>query len=234
MLPIPQEYIGAGCELKSLDNRLIAIGRIIKIDHDALEIAAAADEYMQLIQYRLPVKITVHGGKMEDRILVGITYLSTDRFARLEEVRPLQDFERRGAFRVNLGAKGQLYPIFNEEQRKTFEEKMQRLAPEAAQALEDSLFLDVKIIDISLTGMRLGCHQRLPEGSRYFVDCTPVEEPMTFGLQVERIIRMPDGTEQYGCCFFDLSERQSDALCRDLFQLQKIEKNRRSNTVEVI
>ena len=232
MLPLPQEYIGSACELKSLDNRLIAIGRIIKIDHDALEIAAAADEYMQLIQYRLPVKITAHN-KLGDRIMVGITYLSTDRFARFEEVQPLQDFERRGAFRVNSGVEGTLYPIMSEEEHREYEEKLATLPADEADALQEKTYLHVRVVDISLTGIRLDSPVHLSEGSRYFIDFKPVDTSMTFGLMVERIIRMPDNTQQYGCRFLDVNERQSDALCRDLFTLQKIEKNRRNNTVSL-
>ncbi|MDL2252573.1 PilZ domain-containing protein [Ruminococcaceae bacterium OttesenSCG-928-I18] len=233
MLPLPQDYIGSTCELKSLDNRLIAVGRIIKIDHDALEIAAATDEYMQLIQYRLPVKISVHN-KIGDRILVGITYLSTDRFARFEEVQPLQDFERRGAFRVNSGVDGILYPLMSEGERTAFEEKLASLPADEASALEEKTFIHVVVVDISLTGIRLNCPIYLHEGERYFIDFTPVDTEMTFGLVVERIIRMPDDTQQYGCRFLDITEKMSDALCRDLFTLQKLEKNRRNNTVSLL
>ncbi len=233
MLPLPQEYIGSTCELKSLDNRLIALGRIIKIDYEALEIAAFEDEYMQLIQYRLPVKITVHN-LLGDRILVGITYLSTDRFTRLEEVKPLQDFERRGAFRVNSGVTGILSPLMTESQRQAFENKLETLPPEEAAALQEATFLQVGVVDISLTGVRLKSPRPLHEGERYHLEFKPVKNNMVFQVWVQRIIRLPDDTQQYGCSFIDISQKQSDVLCRDLFTLQRQEKNRRNNAVHLL
>ncbi len=233
MLPLPQEYVGSICELKSLDNRLIAVGRMIKIDHDALEIAAAEDEYMQLIQYRLPVKIHVHS-QHGNRVLVGITYLSTDRFTRLEEVKPLQDFERRGAFRVNSGVKGTLSPLISAAQQHAYDEKIASLSPEDAKILEEKTFYHVSVVDISLTGVRLSSPKPLRELEQFILTFQPVKAPMSLHIKVERLIRMPDDSLQYGCSFVDITDRQSDVLCRDLFTLQRLEKSRRDNTVRII
>lgn len=233
MLPLPQEYVGSICELKSLDNRLIAVGRIIKIDFEALEIAAGEDEYMPLIQYRLPVKIHVHS-QHGNRVLVGITYLSTDRFTRLEEVKPLQDFERRGAFRVNSGVQGTLSPLISQTQRRAFEEKLASLPPEEAEALEAKTFCRVNVVDISLTGVRLSSPRPLHELEQFILEFQPVKLPMSLHIKVERLIRMPDETLQYGCSFVDIQDRQTDLLCRDLFTLQRLEKSRRENTLRII
>lgn len=230
MLPIPQQYIGSMCEVKSMDNEFLSAGRIIKIDHDALEISAGEDGFMQLLQFNTPVKLFIHNSKLEEKILVGLTYLSTDNFLRVEDVRSLADFERRGAFRVNSGVPGTLFPIMTEEEREAFDERVKESPPAQAEALLEETFFDVRVADVSLTGVRLQSPVPLKLGDRYCLEFTPVKDEMVFFLFVQRLIPMPDGSIHFGCSFFDVPERQLDALCRDLFQLQRFEKNRRRNT----
>lgn len=228
MLAIPQEYIGSLCEVKSLNNDLLAVGRIIKIDNEALELTGN-DERMPLLQYRSPVKIFVHHSTLTTRILIGVVYLSTEKFARLEDVRPLQDFERRGAFRVNTNVTGRMTAILNDEEQAALDAVLARASDEEALEILARQSLEVKLADISLTGLRLRSPVPLVPGARYLVEFTLLDALITVGLRVQRLIQMPNGETHYGCIFFDFSERQSDLLCRELFQLQRIEKNRRRN-----
>lgn len=229
MLALPRGYLSSLCEVKSLTNELLALGRVAKIDNDALEIAAGEDERMPLLQYRTPAKLFVHNSRLGSQVLVGITYLSTEVFARFEEVKPLQDFERRGAFRVNLLVPGHLYPLWSDAQQADFDKRVADASPEDAQVLLDATHTEVKLLDISLTGLRLSSAKKLRVGDRYYIEFVALETPMHFGIQVQRIINTPTGAVQYGCTYVDFTERQLDLLCRDLFQLQRIEKNRRRN-----
>lgn len=230
MLPILQQYIGSTCEVKSMENEFLSSGRLIKIDHDALEISAGANDFMQILRYGLPVKLFIHNPKLEEKILVGLTYLSTDNFLRVEDVCPLAEFERRGAFRVNSGVVGILSPIMTDEERKAFDAKVEALPGSLADQLMDETFFEVRVADISLTGVRLVSPKPLHVGQRYYIEFTPLKDTLIFFLQVQRIIDMPDGSVSFGCNFFDVPERQMDLLCRDLFQLQRLEKNRRRNS----
>lgn len=234
MLPIPQEYAGSTCEVKSMTNDFLSVGRIIKIDHDALELAAAPNEFMQLLKYKLPVKLFVRSSKYSDRILVGNVYLSTDNFLRVEDVRKLQDFERRGAFRVNSSTRGQMFRLMNATEQQAYDTKMAQATPEEADKILEATFFDVRIVDISLTGLRIVSPNKLTPGEKYGVEFTPLNDLMTFFVTVERIITQRDGSVQYGCSFYDIPERQIDILCRDLFQLQRIEKNRKMNSAAQI
>ncbi len=231
MLALPQEYIGSLCEIKSLSNDLLAEGRIIKIDQGALELAAAGDDRMPLLQYRMPVKLFVYNSRHGTRILVGIIYLSTENFVRAEEVKPLQDFERRGAFRVNTNVSGRLSVLMSDEEQEAFSAAVAAAPPEEARRILAQSSVEVKVMDISLTGVRLQSAVALNPGARYLIEFILLEAPMNLCLRVQRLIKMPSGDTQYGCTFFDFSERQMDALCKELFQLQRMEKNRRRNSV---
>ena len=232
MLPIPHEYIGSICEIKTLDNVHLTMGRIIKIDHDALEFSNALDDRMALLQYRLPVKIVVHGDNLKTITLAGTTYLSTDNFLRTEDVKLLEAFERRGAFRVNSGVTGKLFRFMTAEEQLRFDQELEAATPEEAEELMEKAYTEVRVMDVSLTGVRLASPIRLQPGHRHFLEFALVEQVMNYGLRVERIIHMPDESEHYGCTFFDVSERQIDALCRDLFALQRIEKNKRRGKLQ--
>ncbi len=230
MLVIPQEYAGSLCEIKSLTNDLLAVGRVIKIDHEALEIAGSDKDRIPLLQYRLPVKIFVINSKLDTQILVGITYLSTENFVRVEEVKPLQDFERRGAFRVYTSVPGRLYPLLSEEDQAALDAKLAADEPQEEDVQLADAYFEVKVMDVSLTGVRLQSAVPLQRGAKFFIEFVPLHSMMGFCLQVQRIIRPQDsGSIQYGCHFIDYSERQLDGLCRELFQMQRIEKNRRRN-----
>lgn len=234
MLALPQEYVGSLTEIKSLTNDLLAMGRVIKIDQEALEISGDEGERMPLLQYRTPVKLFVHNQKEATRIQVGVVYLSTENFVRIEEVKSLQDFERRGAFRVNTNVTAKLTAFMDDEQQARFDEALNAASPEKAEEMLARTEIEVRIMDVSLTGIRLSADTVLAVGNRYFIEFYLLDVAMSFSIKVQRHIKMPSGDTQYGCIFFDYSERQMDILCRELFQLQRFEKNRRLNSASSV
>ena len=227
MLALPHEYIGSACEIKSMTNDLLAVGRVIKIDNEALELASGSGERMPLLQFRTPVKMFVYNERHHTRILEGVAYLSTENFARIEEVRPLQTSERRGAFRVNTNVSAHLVAALTREERETMEQTLLTAAPDEAERIRARQAFDVQVRDISLTGMRVQSGIVLPLSARFNTDFQLLDTPMSLCLLVRRLIGMPSGEIQYGCIFFDYSERQKDTLCKELFQLQRVEKSRR-------
>ncbi len=231
MLAIPQEYLDATCEVKSMENETLTVARIIKIDFDALELAAPAGTRMPLLQYRMPVKLFAHSRKLEMRILVGAIYLSTENFLRAEEVRPLQNFERRGAFRVNTNVNAHLSPVLTEEEQAKLDLRLKDASPQEAIQISQEGRMDVCVMDISLTGLRLQSGTPLTVGSHFFVDFKLLDSIINLCLRVQRIVTAPNGDTHYGCIFFDFTEKQMDVLCKELFQLQRFEKKRRMNAL---
>lgn len=229
MLALPQEYINSLCEIKSMTNELLAVGRIIKIDVEALEIAAQDDSRMPLLQYRTSVKLFVHNSRLDTKVIAGVVYLSTENFTRIEEVKSLQDYERRKAFRVNSHVIGILHPLLSEAEQLAFDAKIAAATPEEGEKLLESVQIEARLLDISLTGLRITSPVPLRKGARYIIEFMPITTPMNFCIHVQRIIKTPSGETQYGCSFYDYGERQVDMLCKELFQLQRIEKNRRRN-----
>lgn len=228
MLPLPQEYLASLCEIKTMTNELLAVGQIIKIDHKALEIAAKEDK-MPLLQFRSVVKIAVHNSKSGSQILAGIVFLSTENFTRIEDVKPLNDFERRGAFRVNVDTPGRLYPVLDDAEQDKLDAELAQMDDAEAASILDAMALEIKVLDISLTGVRIQPNVPLLKNSRYVLEFSPISVPMRFNVIVQRELKSRNDEQQFGCLFYGAKPRLIDKLCKDLFELQRIEKSRRSS-----
>lgn len=223
MLAIPQEYIGSLCELKTLTNDFLAVGRVIKIDREALELEGRRDDRMPLLQFRLPVKLFVHHSRLDTRIMIGTIYLSTENFVRVEEVKPLSNFERRGAFRVNTELDARM--SFVDAKRRSTEENV----PANFGAKMDDAEFPAQVLDLSLTGVRVRCLLPLKLDSKYHLSFAAQDSRFDFYIKVQRLVKMPTGETQYGCIFYNFSERQMDLLCKVLYRLQRLEKQKRDN-----
>ena len=75
-LPIQKEYEGSVCEIKSMDNELIAIGRIKEVNSKNIKVNNSKKE-LQIVDYGTPIKINVFNAKVGFRVLVGSIYTST-------------------------------------------------------------------------------------------------------------------------------------------------------------
>ncbi len=229
MLPVSSEYLGGTVEVRNVSSgAFLSSGKIIKVDHEALELAAPRDGFMPLLQYRMPVKLYVSGPKpsMERIVLAAVVYLSTENFLRVEDVKSIADFERRGAFRVLTGSRGKLFPLLNEQQQRHYENRIRSMYPKEADRLLAQPYLDVRVMDVSLTGVRIASRLPLSTLERYRLEFAPLEQDMSFNLRLQRLIHMPDGAEHYGCSFYDTTPMQIDTLLKELFQMQRIERNR--------
>lgn len=231
MVTISPRYIGTMAEIKSIENEHLAVCTVINVEGSAIEFAAGDRDYIPLIEYRQPVKMILRLSGTTDLILIGVAYLSTNTFLRVEDVQTVSDFERRGAFRVNLYDDGKLFPFLSDKEQQEFDEKMEQASPEEAKKLLEASYIPVQIIDLSLTGVRLRSNEKLRVNTDYFLEFMLLDHLKNYALRVERLIHTPAGEEQYGCSFFDMSRRMEDALVRDLFQLQRLERNRRQQNI---
>ncbi len=214
MLALPQEYTGAMCELKSMDDYPVSVGRVIEIDHDAIGIAALEGERIPLLQYRRRMKLLVRKGDMFT-IMVGIVYLSTNTFVRFEEVVTFEASEQRNAFRVRTKTEAVLYPVLEENDEDEDEEP------------KEVPSIPVEVIDLSLTGARVLSEQTLHKNMDYQLEMKLMGTKMEFLIRVQREVVNQGHRHQYGCSFEKMSDRQSDNLCNKLFELQRIERTRR-------
>jgi len=209
MLNMPlltEDFIGRLCEIKSMDHVLIGITRITDIfDGDSVELAAPGNQDdMPVVYYHTRVKLIVHLRGVQ--IFEGLVYLSNKKFMRVDELKKIQDSDRRGAFRVETEAAA----IITEMQESDGERPL------------DAIQLDVSVLDISMTGMRLACHAPLTPGETYRIAFTLSEHKYDLPVKVRRMYETKRGKPHYGVSFEEHTHyRQLEALSREIMRLHR-------------
>ncbi|MDO5601281.1 MAG: PilZ domain-containing protein [Oscillospiraceae bacterium] len=208
MQVVPKEYEGSVCELKSMENELIATGVVGEITEDYVRIDARANP-IPMQRYGIMLKVNVFNSREGFRVLVGKVYAASTRFLKLIEVTSLLDYERRNFFRIE--ADQPAWIVKKNEETDEWEDAQR-----------------VSIRDISLGGVLLEWPDgEMKTGAHIFLRL----KLGRFNQVVECVIcRTEDraGVPYYGCEFQALSMPQSDAICQYIFQRQReqIQKNK--------
>lgn len=215
MAALDERYKNSICEIKSMRNELLTTGRIYTITDDTVEFVHPEEDKMPLLPYNMAVKIGVFNAKLGFRMLMGAVYISTDVFLRVTNVTTLQDFERRGFFRIPVRMPTRVYPIVEGEEA----------TEEAAQPIP------VTLEDVSLSGVQISTERSFKVRDTFAIEVQLFKKKLMFHCRITRMAREKDGVHYYGCAFFDHTERQMDDLCYDLFQLQRMEMRKRKTKV---
>lgn len=157
--------------------------------------------------YGFSVKVCLHSG---DSLLIlgGRVYLSNPTFWRISNLSNLQDFERRGLFRVpaRIPAKVRLFNMLTLPGE-----------PEDEGA-------DCKLVDISLSGVKFATERFFDDSSRLeLVSLMLPEDPEPYTLACEIVRREENNATGYvyRCKFIELTPKLSDRLCKAIFVLQR-------------
>lgn len=201
-LPIKKGYEGSVCEIKSMDNELIAIGRIkevtpkyIKINSDKIE--------LQIIDYGTPIKINVFNAKIGFRVLVGSIYTSTPMEMSVDSVYNLVEKERRSFFRVNVNMPSTI--IYSKSPTDEF--------PTEA---------NVVIMDMSLSGLKFKTKCEFEVNSVFAVELDlNNRKKSVFQCRILREIETREDVNYYGCEFIYSKSEDADILCSYLFKKQR-------------
>ncbi len=209
-LPIQKEYIESVCEIKSMDNDLIAIGRIKEIEGDTLKITNSKKE-LRIVDYGTPIKVNVFNAKLGFRVLVGTVYTSTRKEMTVDSIYNLVEKERRNFFRVDMHL----------DAKAIFKKSPMDMYPTET---------DIKILDMSLSGIRFKSDYNF-DGIKIFSIELKLNKMKvsTFQCQILRVIDVKDETYQYGCEFVYSKSEDADLLCSFLFKKQREFLNNKDN-----
>lgn len=211
MLPLPTSYLASVCEIKSLDNELIATGTIQKITQEYVEVSDKTG-FMPIAPYGIPVKINVFNSKNGFRVLAGKVYTSSLRSIRIVEVITLLDCERRHFFRVKVNMHTQVRLLKERPKGVNGED-------ETKENIEKSVAAE--ICNLSLGGILFTCKQDFQTGDGISVKLKIGHKAITFRGIVRRTVETEKGKLLYGCEFTDVSEPAANALCAYIFQCQR-------------
>lgn len=204
-LVFPKEYEGSVCEIKTMENALIATGRIKDIAPKFIKIVNKNKD-LQIVDYGTLIKINVFNTKLGFRVLVGNVYTSTKGEISIVSIVSLVDHERRNFFRVDMNLEAKALFRRNEKERRPAE-------------------VDVRIKDMSLSGIRFATTHQFEPDTLVIVEVVLTKRrPSSLQCRIIRQIGEQDGeTHQYGCelIYDDSNHDATDALCSFLFQKQR-------------
>ncbi len=210
MLPIAKEYETSLTEVKSMENDLLATGYIYRINQDYIELNNPGQQLM-LVPYDTRVKLNIFNSRLGFQILAGKVYISNPDMLRIVEVSSLGGFEKRTFFRLNVNMNANL--------------RLEGAAPEAPP-------LPIQVENISLGGIGFYSDLVLNRESKFTVEILLPNGPLTFHCEVRRINLRSQPPHQYGCRFYDYTDKELDALYKFIFQQQMAMLRKRKNLSE--
>lgn len=255
---IPAEYVSSICEVKTMDNVLVATGMIDEIAEDYMEISVKSGK-MVGTSFGAEVKINIFNSKMGFRVLAGKVYTSSRDFIRVVEVISILDYERRHFFRVDMDLRAQICVRRDETVEEL--EKLERLEKEALQAETEAempekstkpplVYSDYPVDGDEEAASFLKKYALLPirvknlsiSGVLFSSNCLFESEYVWIKMRIERfngpylctIKRVQEGAigqYLYGCEFVDMADDVSNALCRFIFQKQREQINIKTRAI---
>ncbi|MGI5985276.1 MAG: PilZ domain-containing protein [Clostridiales bacterium] len=212
-------YVGCFCEVKTMDNDLLLLGKIRAVlddDGQALEIVSSDGEEMPSAAFGIPVKINVFSNKHGYLGLGGKIYIAHNSFWRINEITSFGDNERREYFRIKTHSNAEVIGPDKTNTIRTFKCVVTSISLSGlliAVSDEDCYFQ--KGTELEVKGLRVG------EGQEVFnVACT-----------VRRIDEHRALGKLYGCQFLNLGRRESDRLCQEIFAKQRLDIQRRRGRI---
>ncbi|MGN0612703.1 MAG: PilZ domain-containing protein [Porcipelethomonas sp.] len=204
-MPISKEYTESVCEIKTMDNVLMAIGKIKDVTEKYVKIYSRKKE-LRVMNFGEILKINIFNTEMGFKVIVGNVYTSTKGELSIMNVSVLTDRERRNFFRVDMELDARV--IFRNR----------------GPSMEE----DIKVLDMSLSGLRFKSQREFAPGSivSIVLQLTPNSggrgKEHTFPCKIVRVIDNKNERDyQYGCEFTGNHDDASDALCSFLFKKQR-------------
>lgn len=209
-MPIKKAYEGSVCEIKSMDNELIAIGRIKEITTESIKITSDKKE-LNLVDYGTPIKINLFNARIGFRVLVGSVYTSTRMEMTVNSVYNLVDKERRNFFRVDMYIPARI--LYSKSPNDEF-------------MTEEGII----ILDMSLSGLKFKTDSVFEIDSTFTIELKlNPKKKSVFQCKIIREIETKDTHNCYGSEFVYSKSEDADMLCSYLFKKQREFLNKRDN-----
>jgi hypothetical protein len=201
-----KKQIGAACEVKTMDNRLLATAHIATQQAGEVELGNPGGK-MPILGLGTPVKLIIHNAEQtkELQVLSGRVYVSNEYFLRLVELIDFADYEKRRFFRLDIDHSALLIVPSEDEKGEMHEGEVK-----------------IRVLNMSLCGMMFTSEKELHEGQEAKLRMTLFNNQMeTLSIRVVRVIPQKEGRVNYGAELLDISPRVDQSLCAFLFREQQ-------------
>lgn len=199
---ISKKYKGAPCDLQDLEGKLLATGQVEKISKDYLLIREAGQELPQFAATS-QLQLTLTHRDLGPRRLVGRVSSSDATRVRLVSLAPVETYEHRRYFRVDVDLSANLY------------------------LMQSITSTPVRVRSLSLCGLMFVYDGELVEGDQVRVRLPFLGNVVPWVHCVVRRVFEYEGHPAYGCDILDSESLVTDGLCAFLFEKQQEQIRRR-------
>lgn len=211
------DYVGCSCEVKTMENDLLVVGKVRNIIYDddgtALEIVSPDGDEMPTAAFGIPVKVNVFNNKLGYLGLGGKIYITHSSFWRINEISTLGENERRGYFRIKIHSPAEV------------------IGPDIKNIVRS---FKCFVTSISLSGLLIAVEDEesyFREGTELVVKGLRIGESVEIfdvTCMVKRVAEHHSLGKLYGCQFVGIKSKEVDRLCQEIFkkQRQDIQKRR--------
>ncbi len=214
---ISKEYANSVCEIKSMSNTLVAVGKIMEVSEEYIKIASGKNE-LRVLNFHEEVKVNIFNTSLGFKVVVGVVFTSTPGELTISDVSILTDRERRNFFRVDMDLEAMV--MF--KKRGPVHE------------------LSARVLDMSLSGLRFRVDHEFSRDDTVSVildlraNKNARENRCTLPCRIVRVIENSEKNEiQYGCEFTGKQDDATqDALCSFLFKKQREFLNSRNKSLK--
>lgn len=204
-----RDYNGCICEVKRVDNTLIASGTVMAIGDGMLEVQDS-DGHLPLLTLDTKVKLTIHHTDNGTQVLAGRVYISAPTMMRVRDLERFASSESRRFFRTTLDHSATL--VIPAGMR---DKNGNRLPPK----------LPVRVKDLSLCGLLFESYIEFNVGDEMYINMTMVRNQMeSLHIVVQRDLKRDDPKlHAYGCEFKNLSPMTEQHVNAYVLQQQQLQ-----------
>lgn len=209
--------VGAYCEVKTMTNQLITLGRLHAVHENlAISVVSAEGAEMPSVIYNTQVKLVIRPRKQGPMVLRALVCGSSTSRWKLDQIEPFSYKESRSYFRQ---------PVTVQASACLIEDPFPKDKTEVTPLPENPP--PCTVLDVSLEGVRFRCSQRFERGDWVKIMDLRLrkEDRRPFELlgQVCWADRAGRNEFMFGCSFAPMTQADQDQLCAAIFALQRLE-----------
>lgn len=209
-----KSVIGYSCEVRSMNNVLICVGRVHSLEDESITIVANNGLEMPRTIYNTLYKISIRKPGSSALVFGGLICGSTRSFWKLDRLELYQFKENRAYFRQPVS--GQAYLVCINDLYKPI--------GQVEEVVVQAKFC--RVLDISLVGVQIWIREASFKVGDWLLLTDLLLSPddnrrHKFVCQVCRSIKDGRGGLVLGCRIELMNEREQNDLCSDIFALQR-------------
>ncbi len=218
------EAVGSYCEIKTMNNRLIVLGRLTELKYVAVSIVSADESPMPPVLFNTEVKLVLRPPKQPPLVLRASVRGSSSELWKLDRLERFHFKDARSYFRQPVSVPANVRKIMDPA---TPEEELLSVNPEGL-VQDDLQELPLcTVLDVSLEGIRVRSTELFERGdwielSNLYLT-TEDSVPFVLAGQICWADKVSREEHMYGCRFLSMSEAEQDTLCASIFTLQRQE-----------